>query len=669
VLKRHQFIPLLIIAAGIWAYHNSFTVPFLFDDHSSVENNPTIRHLWPIWKALSPSPTSVVGGRPVVNLSLALNYALGGTDVWGYHAVNLAVHVLAGLTLYGIVRRTLARPGLRERFGAAAEWLALTVALIWTVHPLQTEAVTYISQRCESLTGLFYLLSLYGFIRGAESRRSVGWFTLSVAACWLGVACKEVMVTAPLLVLLYDRAFVSGTFGEAWTRHRRLYLGLASSWLLLGYLMAGLHNRGIGYEPGITWWGYALTECPAIVQYLRLAVWPHPLIFDYGEYVPTWHLAAVAPYALIVAVLASGVLFELKRHPAVGFVGAWFFVILAPTSSVVPIMGSPMAEHRMYLPLASVVTLIVVGAVALGKRLFHQQGVVLGCVVGGSVVVLLTFLTIQRNRDYNSEMAIWQDTVEKRPNNARARYNLGVILVEQGRLPEAIGQYEQALRIKPGYAEVHYNLGVALVQLGRLPEAIGHYEQALRIKADFADAHNNLGIALVQLGRLPEAIGHYEQALRIKPDFAVAHYNLGIALVGEGRLPEAIGHYEQALRIKPDDAETHNNLGNALLRAGNVPEAIGHYEQALRIKADFAEAHNNLGLALVQLGRLREAIEHWEQALRIKPEYADAHYNLGVAFEQAGRVQEAIGHYEQALRIKPDYVGAQNALARLQARQ
>jgi tetratricopeptide (TPR) repeat protein len=496
-----------------------------------------------------------------VNLSLALNYALGGTGVWGHHAFNLAVHVLASLTLYGIVRRTFARPGLRERFGAAAEWVALAVAVIWTVHPLQTEAVTYISERCESLMGLFYLLSLYGFIRGAESRRSVWWFTLSVAACFLGMASKEVMVTAPVMVLLYDRTFVSGNFREAWARHRRLYLGLASSWLLLGYLMADVHNRGVGYGLGIAWWGYALTECRAVVQYLRLAVWPHPLILDYGEYVPTGHLAAAAPYALILAALTTGVLFALKRHPAIGFVGAWFFVILAPTSSVVPIGGSPMAEHRMYLPLASVVAMTVVGAFALGKWLLRkQQGAVVGCVAGGSVVVLLTFLTIQRNRDYNSALTIWQDVVEKCPNNPRAQYNLGFALVQQGRLQEAIGHYEQTLRIMPNYAEAHNDLGNALLHVGKVQEAIGHYGQALRIMPDYAEAHNDMGVALVKLGKVSEAISHWEQAVRIRPDYAEAHYNLGLALEKLGRTPEATAHYEQALKLQPDYTLARNAL-------------------------------------------------------------------------------------------------------------
>ena len=627
---------MVIIAVGIGAYHNSLQGPFIFDDRSSVSENPSICQLWPIWKALSPSPTSTVGGRPIVNLSLAVNYALGGMEVWGYHALNLAVHVLAGLTLFGVVRRTLARPGLRERFGGKAEWMALAVAVLWTVHPLQTEAVTYISQRCELLMGLFYLLTLYCFIRGAESRRSLGWFALSVAACFLGMASKEVMVTAPVMVLLYDRTFVSGSFREAWGRHWRLYLGLASSWLLLGYMMVGLHNRDVGYGFGIPWWGYALAECRGVVQYLRLALWPRALVFDYGEYVPVRDLAATAADALILVALATSVVLALKRQPTVGFVGAWFFVILAPTSSVVPVGGSPIAEHRMYLPLAAVITLVVIGAVVLGKRLLRKQwGVVLGSAVGGAVVVLFTFLTIQRNEDYSSALSIWRDTVEKRPYNARAHNNLGFFLEQAGRGEAGIAHYELALRFKPEYADANNNLGVALMERGHLQEAIEHYGQALRFKADFAEAHNNLGMALTSLGKLQEAIGQYEEALRVKPEYAEAHYNLGTTLAQVGRLEEAIEHWKRALRVKPD----------------------------------YADAQYNWGLALVHVGRLQEAIEHWKQALRINPSLADAQYNWGLALEKLRRTQEAIGHYEQALRIKPDFAQAREALARARAVQ
>jgi tetratricopeptide (TPR) repeat protein len=454
----------IIVLAALAAYHNCFTVPFFFDDVNSVLENPTIRHLWPITRVLSPPVDSFVGGRPMVNFSLALNYALGGTAVWGYHAFNLAIHVLAGLVLYGIVRRTLLSPVLRERFCAVAMWLAVAVVVLWMVHPLQTEAVTYISQRCELLMGLSYLLTLYCFIRGTESPRSGCWFALSVLACLLGMASKEVMVTAPLMVLLYDRTFVSGSFGEAWRRHQRLYFGLASTWVLLGYLMVGLHYRGAGYGLGIPWWAYALIESRVVVQYLWLAFWPHPLVFDYGEFVAIRHIREVPPRVVIVAVLIASVSVALKRRPDIGLVGAWFFVILAPTSSVVPVVGQPMAEHRMYLPLAAVIVALVIAVFLLGQHWLKAQpevGGALGWGLSGIVACLLVNLTVQRNKDYRSEVAIWQDTVEKCPQNFRAHGNLGNALTRTGKMMEAIEQYEQALRLKPDFAETYNVVGNA----------------------------------------------------------------------------------------------------------------------------------------------------------------------------------------------------------------
>jgi tetratricopeptide (TPR) repeat protein len=617
----------VIAVAALVAYHNCFVGPFILDDAASIVQNPRIRHLWPIWDALTPSASSLLGGRPVVSFSLALNYALGGFVVWGYHAFNLAIHILAGLTLYGIVRRTLMRPTLRERFGPAATRLALAVGVLWTVHPLQTEAVTYISERCESLMGLFYLLTLYGFIRGADSRISDWWFTLSVVACLLGMASKEVMVTAPAMVLLYDRTFVSRSFREAWTRHRRLYLGLASTWVLLGYLMVGLHYRAVGFGLGIPWWAYALTESRAVVHYLCLALWPHPLVFDYGDRITIWHVTEAAPYALILAVLGAGVLRELRWQPPLGFVGAWFFIILAPASSVIPVAGQAMAEHRMYLPLAAVATLVVVGVNALMGR--RSTVVFLGLAVG------LGFLTAQRNGVYRTELSIWTDTLAKCPDNARAYSNLGIALQHAGKMPEAITEYEQALRLRPDYAEAHYNLGDALAQGGKIDEAVGQLEQALRIR----------------------------------PDYAEAHYDLGLVFLQNGRLDEGIRHLTEAVRTRPDHAEGRNDLGWALLQAGKAPEAIEQCRQALRIRPDYPEAHNNLGLALARLGNIDEATQHFEQAVEIKPDYADAHYNLGVALLQAGRISEAISHFERVLQLRPDFAPARAQLARLRAGQ
>ncbi|HXA80401.1 MAG TPA: tetratricopeptide repeat protein [Opitutaceae bacterium] len=695
----------IVVLAALAAYANSFSGPFLFDDVGSITNNPTILHFG---SALSPPLDAVTGGRPLFNLTFALNYALGGMDARGYHAFNLLIHVLAGLTLFGIVRRTLASrmatrgsqisdlkskivegPAIAQSEilnlkseilgGTPPTVLALAVAVIWVVHPLQTEAVTYISQRAESLMGLFYLLTLYCFVRGAENGRSgfkpdtsginpdlqsergkrsdsqlpvlhsLGeggstlssrlWFSASILACLLGVLTKEIIVTAPVMVLLYDRTFVAGSFREAWRLRWKYYLGLAGTWLLLAHEMTGLSQRAVGFDEGGTWWTYALTSCRSAVLYLKLAIWPHPLVFDYGHYM-IQHASEAVPYALVLAALLITTAMALWCWPVAGFAGAWFFLILAPTTSVVPIGGQPMAEHRVYLSLAAVVGCIVLGLYKwMGRRslvLFTAMAVGLGC------------LTIERNKVYHSRLALWTDTVAKQPDNARAHNDLGNAYLALGRLPEATTEFQAALRIYPDYMDAHYNLGGILAKTpAQWPEAISHLEAALQIDPDNAEAHNALGGVLMNFpDRLPEAMGHFNEAVRIKPDLADAHNNLAIILAGTvGGLPDAISEYETALRIKPDFAMAHYNLATALSQTpGRLPDAITEYEAALQLKPDLAQAHTNLGIILANIpGRLPEAITHFEAALQLEPDSPSARQNLHMA-RQALEESQAVQH-------------------------
>ena len=694
---------MLIVAAGIWAYHNSLRGPFIFDDVPSILENPHIHHWWSIRDALFVSPHLPVQGRPVEVVTLAVNYAWDGLNVRGYHAVNLMLHIASALLLFTLLRRTFEDETLGDRFGPAGVWLAAVIALIWEVHPLQTESVTYVVQRSELLMGLFLLLTLYCTGRGSRSSRPGAWYVAAVVFCALGMGSKEVMVGAPLIVWLYDRVFLSSSVRELWRQRGRLYAGLAATWVMLAILVARTIHPATNFAiPGLSAWDYLKTEAGVIAYYLRLCFWPRPLVLDYYDWPIAWSLSDILVPAVVVLGLLAATVWAFRRQPRLGFLGAWFFLILAPTSSFLPNFGEVAAERRMYLPLASVVTLTVLGAYALGKRLFSKpQGVALASVAGGAVVVLLTILTIQRNQDYASALAIWQDTVEKRPNNPRAHSNLGYILAHAGRTQEAIDQYEQALRIDPNYALAHNNLGNTLAREGRTQEAVEHLEQALRINPDDANTHNDFGDALLQAGRGPAAIDQYEQALRLDPGFAEAHYNLAVALQKAGDLPGAIGHYEQALRIKPDyaeaqdnlglalartgrtqeavehlqqalrlkpgDAAFHNNLGNVLTRAGRMPEAIAQYQQALRLKPSDAAAHNNLGNALLATGDAAGAVAEFEQVLRLKPDFAETHYNLGAALEKLGRPSEAIPHYKEALRIKPDFAPARGALARAQS--
>jgi Flp pilus assembly protein TadD len=389
------------------------------------------------------------------------------------------------------------------------------------------------------------------------------------------------------MVLLYDRTFIAGGFPQAWRQRWRVYVGLASTWIVLGYLVAttGSHGGTAGFESGLAWWQYALIQCRAIVHYLRLSVWPHPLVFDYGMLTVS-HMGKILPYALVLAALATGTVIALWRRPTVGFLGVWFFAILAPSSSVVPLPTETIAEHRMYLPLVAVVALAVLGIYALMGR--RSLWVFLALAVG------LGSMTWRRNEDYRSGLALWRDTIHKQPSNVRAYVSLGYLLFNMGRVPEAIGVYGQALQINPDLAEAHNNLGIALFALGDVQEGLRHLEKSMQLSPKWARAHYNLGFALDQVGREQEAVGCYERALQLDPDNCQAHYFLGNALTRSGKLEDAVVQYQEALRIDPYYADTHLNLGATLAKLGKRNEAIAQYEQTLQLKPGLATASNAL---------------------------------------------------------------------------
>jgi tetratricopeptide (TPR) repeat protein len=521
----------LPICAGLYAYHNGLHGPFIFDDVNAIPGNPTIRRLWPILSAAQPPGTA---GRPVVNLSLAINYALGGLNVWGYHAFNLGIHLLTALVLYGVVRRTLLRPDLRTRYGKDAPWLAVAVALLWVVHPLATECVTYTIQRTEVLMGLFFLLTLYCVIRGAESARAGAWYAAAVASTALGMGSKEVMAAAPLVVLAYDRLFLSKSFAEALRRRWGLYAGLAAGWLLFAALAHSRMGTDIArlHQSDVTPWNYATTQAGVILYYLRLAFWPHPLVADYDDWPLAKSVATVVPAALVVLTLVGLTLWAFLRRLPLSFLGVWFFVILAPTSSFWPLLTQFAAERRMYLPLAAVITLVVLGGHALMAKVWSrlrwpptlERVIEVGMLV--VAVATLAQVTVRRNEDYQSAVSFWSDVVAKRPNNARGHNNLGTYLERQGKIDQAVAEYSEAIRLDPNYAQAHYNLGTVLASQGKLDEAIDRYSEALRLYPNYPEAHNNLGAALATQGKFKEAAAHFAEAVRLKPNLSGARENL-----------------------------------------------------------------------------------------------------------------------------------------------
>jgi tetratricopeptide (TPR) repeat protein len=621
--RLSAFVPAAALALAAWiCYRETFSVPFLFDDSSAVANNASIRHLGEIGRVLWPPATATTAGRPILNLSFALNYAFTGISVRGFHEANLLIHILCGWTLFGIVRRTFLSPRLAPAWGKHATGLGLAAALLWIVHPLCTESVTYISQRAESLMGLFYLATLYCFIRATGSLRPRPWMAASALACLLGAGTKEVIATAPLVALLYDRAYVAESFREALRRRWGCYLALSLGPLavVLLTLASPLAERGVGFGSRLSWWAYPVTEARVLLVYLKLAVWPRPLVFDYGSELlgaPEWRCIWCV---LTVSAAALAVIILWIRKPALAFPAACFFLLLAPSSSVVPVVLQPMAESRMYLPLAGLAALAVAAAYRLGRNGAF--------VLLGAAAIALGASTVERNRDYRTEAGIWRDTVEKEPGSSRAHMNYARALSDDPRrLSETVAEYVAALRIRPDFAEAHCDLADALLEIpGRWKEALFHYREAIRINPAYAAAHYNLGTALARLpGGTPEAIAEFQRSLALDPDYAEAHNNLGNLLRAiPGRSSEALGHFERAVWLRPDYAEARNNLANQWAALpGHLPEAIAEYREALRLKPD-AEVETNLGMALLRSGDLGGALLHWHRALLLDPNFQPA---------------------------------------------
>jgi protein O-mannosyl-transferase len=634
----------IIVVACIAAYLNSFSGVLLFDDLQGIVDNPHIRRLWPITQAMSAAPQSTLAGRPVASLTLAFNYALGGLNVRGYHAVNLAIHILSALLLYGLIRRTLLSERLRARYGPHAHLLAMIIAALWGIHPLQTESVTYVVQRTESLAGLFYLLTLYGAVRGAASARPAAWYVLAVLACALGMATKEIVVTAPLLVFLYDLVFSNHSLGELIRRRKLLYLGLAATWGVLLAIMAGEPRSastgfGLDYLSPLQ---YAETQPGIILHYLQLCFWPYHLCLDYHWPTATTAMQIV-PQSMAILVLLGATVWALVRRPALGFVGAGFFIILSPTSSFVPIMDLAF-EHRMYLPLALVVTFVVVAGYELLSRQSARLSFpgasrrVLG--VGAALVAacLLGYRTYERNRIYQSAVDMWRDVLSTNPANPRAHNNLAGQLIRQGDPAAAVEHGREAVRLRPDYQDARSNLGIALENVanrladqGRPAEAIQLYHEALDFKPDNAETFNNLGISLRAVGEVDQAILAYQQALGINPHYANAMISLGNALRQKGDLAGAIEQYRAAVGADPDNANARLMLGTGYYEQNNLEEAIKQYRIALDLNPGLLHARYCLGLALDKQGHVAEAIEAYTAVLAKNPNHAQARRALDTA--------------------------------------
>lgn len=564
--------------------------PFVFDDRSAIVDNTTIRQLWPPEYLFRGPADTAAAGRPVVGLTLAINYAIGRDDPRGYHRFNIALHACTGLLLFGLIRQTCLTSRLKSWEGNATGF-AFATTLLWLVHPLQVDAVTYVVQRTELLASFFYLATLYAARRAWNSPIQVRWQTLSVVCCVLGMGSKEIMVSAPLAVLLYDYTFAPEPWREWWRRRRRFYIGLFASWCVLaGWMATSPRGMTTGFGHGVGAWDYSRQQCVAILRYLRLAAWPVGLCMDYGESLE-YSTAELVVGATAIGVLVGLTLRAVWRRDAFGFLGGCFFMVLAPTSSFVPIVTEVAAERRMYLPLAAVLSVVLASTRLVLDRAFPRSAadprrrrwrsalVALGVVVLSCACAVRT---VYRNRLFCDPIAIWRDAATQHPKNARAHHGLGDALRRAGRPAEALSAYETAIGLRPDYADAYLSRGVALRELHRDAEAEAEFRRALECQPDHLDAQIKLGSLLADLGRFAEAEQWLRGVLTQQADQPDVRFNLGVALVRQLKFLAAREQFALAGRALPGFGDGYLVLAEELAAAGQAAEARHYRAEAVR---------------------------------------------------------------------------------------
>ena len=596
--SRHAFLLLSLLAiVVVLIYTPSLTTPYIFDDINNILENPHIRIPSPSFRNLAWAAFhSPISSRPVANISFALNYYISGYNPVGFHAVNVLIHIATGFFLYFLAKATLSTPALKSRYGRYG-WIPFFTAVIWMVHPLQTQSVTYIVQRMNSLASMFYILSLLLYVRSRLTDRTRSkWLLLAgcVVSGLLAFGTKEISATLPGFIVLYEWYFLQPS-NRRWGM-RQLLILLASLLIILLISLVYFKNAPIARILSsynireFTLGQRVLTEFRVVIFYISLLLWPRPsrlnLDHDFSlSYSLTDPITTLVCFLLILALIVFAVV-SARRNPLLSFGILWFFGNLVIESSVIGL--ELVFEHRNYLPSM----FAIMALVALFFRYIRPVWltVTLLCVAG----TVLAGWTFERNKVWQDEITLYRDCAVKSPNKARTQHNLGVALIRRGSLTEAAEQFRKALVLKPDYVDAHYNLGSVLARQGKMEQAIHEFKEALRLNPKYVRALNNLGASLVFLGRYREAIDYFEAALKIAPSDADAHSNMGLALLKLGDPDAAVRHFTRALDIDPDHADALNNLGLVLMDRGQLEDAYRLFTHALQINPNLVQARNSL---------------------------------------------------------------------------
>jgi tetratricopeptide (TPR) repeat protein len=644
----------------ILIYSNTFNVGFVFDDDGSIVSNELV-HIYNL-SQLNPARLAAMfkAGRSVALLSFAVNFYFGRLNVFGYHLVNLIIHIFASWAVYLFIRSTMDLTGSKR---VRSDRIAFIASLLFAVHPVQTQSVTYIVQRETSLATLFYLAAILFYIHTRVSGKK-GYFFATALLFLLAVGTKQNAAILPVILLGYEFYFFQGLNPQWLKKNRGVLVGAVLSPLVAGLLYTGpnlIAWMNARYaERSFTLVERVLTQQRVLLHYLSLLFFPLPsrLNLDYdfplshGFSIPTVTAIAFTITALVLAVRLA------KSRPILSFCILWYYINLFIESSILAL--EMVYEHRLYLPSIGIFLLFAV--------LFHDHVLryparrVWGMAGIAGLVAIFSFFSFRRNFVWKDDMSLWSDVIKKSPGKSRPHNNLGNVYLNRGNTRMAVEHHKRAIELDPENHDAHYNLGNDYLHTNRLDEAVGFYKEAIRLKPDYAKAYANLGTVYNALGRYDEAIAQARLALKYRPYYVDVYYNLGNAYFYKRDYRTALKHYLHVISAKPDHDKAYNNIGGVYMLLEQPRKAIEYYRKAVRYDPRAPDYVNNLGMAYKQSGNFEEAYKAYSKAMQLQPDYFDPYYNTARIMVEQKRIQDAVQTIASYLRIKPDHPRANMVL-------
>ena len=601
-----------------------------FDDNRYVYENPVVAAgLTQKGIASAFAQGSAENWDPLTTLSHMADCQIFGLNAGGHHLTNVALHTASVLLLFLALRRM-----------TGALWRSALAAAVFAVHPLHVESVAWVSERKDVLSGLFFMLTLWAYARYARRPFSPGGYLLVAGFLALGLMSKAMLVTTPFVLLLLDYWPLKRIGSDSQPAGAKLPKRVILEKLPLLAMSAASCAAAVWAQGKVI---RPLDEIPfslrlsnaaaSYVIYLRQAIWPAGLATYYPFPSHGLPMEEVLAATLLVGAVSATALVLWRRRPYLLAGWLWYLGMLVPVIGLVQVAQQSHADRYTYLPQIGLTVAVIWLAADLCAGWRRSALAAIAAVVLAALSADGYFQTGY----WRDSETLWQHTLACTRENPLACNNLGNAFLNQGRVDDAIVNYQKAVEIEPGGAMFHDGFGNALLQKGQVDEAIVQFQKAIEIEPDKAVHHENLGDALLQKGQVDEAIVQFQKAIEIKPDkaafhnSAAFHNNLGNALIQKGAVDEAMVHYRNAVEIEPANAAFHYNLANALIRKGRLDEAIQHYQRTVEIEPASANARNNLGNALLQQGRVDEAIVQFQKAVEIEPDHALFHTNLDSA--------------------------------------